>query len=98
VNIPVYLGSDWDNVPLHLPNIFKPGRELMHNPNVRVAMLPPGSLTSRWEGLHYEALALYDRWLKGRDTGIMEGQRSGTSCRNPTTGEVTQRSRRLTGG
>jgi putative CocE/NonD family hydrolase len=36
-------------------------------------MLPPGSLTWPWEGLHYEVLAWYDHWLKGRDTGIMEG-------------------------
>jgi len=35
--------------------------------------LPPGSLTWPWEGLHYEVLAWYDHWLKGRDTGIMDG-------------------------
>ena len=73
VNIPVYLGCDWDNVPMHLPSTFKTWRGLAHNPNVRVAMLPPNSLTWPWEGLHYEVLAWYDHWLKGRDTGIMEG-------------------------
>lgn len=73
VNIPVYLGCDWDNVPMHLPSTFKAWRGLMHNPNVRVALLPPGALTWPWESLHYEALAWYDHWLKGRDTGIMDG-------------------------
>ena len=26
-----------------------------------------------WESLHVEALAWYDHWLKGRDTGILDG-------------------------
>lgn len=73
VNIPVYLGCDWDNVPMHLASTFHAWRALAHNPNVRVAMLAPGSLTWPWEGLHYEVLAWYDHWLKGRDTRIMEG-------------------------
>jgi uncharacterized protein len=73
INIPVYLGCDWDNVPMHLGSTFTAWRALSHNPNVRVAILPPGSLTWPWEGLHYEVLAWYDHWLKGRDTGIMDG-------------------------
>ncbi len=73
VNIPVYLGCDWDNVPMHLASTFKAWRGLADNPNVRVALLPPASLSWPWESLHYEALAWYDHWLKGRDTGIMEG-------------------------
>jgi predicted acyl esterase len=28
-----------------------------------------------WESLHYEALAWFDHWLKGPDTGILEGPR-----------------------
>jgi putative CocE/NonD family hydrolase len=73
VDIPVYLGCDWDNVPMHLPSTFTAWRRLAHNPNVRVALLAPGSLSWPWEGMHYEVLAWYDHWLKGRDTGIMEG-------------------------
>lgn len=30
-------------------------------------------MTWPWESLHVEALAWYDCWLKGRDTGILEG-------------------------
>ena len=33
----------------------------------------PAAFSWPWESLHYEALAWYDHWLKGRETGIMEG-------------------------
>ncbi len=73
VEIPVYLGADWDNVPLHLPSTFSAWAALRRNPNVRMAMLPPGGFSWPWECLHYEVLAWYDQWLKGRDTGVMDG-------------------------
>jgi putative CocE/NonD family hydrolase len=73
VEIPVHLGCDWDNAPLHLPCTFGAWKALKHNPNVRMDLLAPGGLTWPWESLHYEALAWYDHWLKGRDTGIMDG-------------------------
>jgi putative CocE/NonD family hydrolase len=73
VDIPVYLGADWDNVPLHLPSTFSAWNALRGNPNVRMAMLPPGGFAWPWEALHYEVLAWYDHWLKGRDTGVMDG-------------------------
>ena len=73
VDIPVYLGADWDNVPLHLPSTFSAWAALRHNPNVRMAMLSPGGFSWPWESLHYEVLAWYDHWLKGRKTGVMEG-------------------------
>jgi putative CocE/NonD family hydrolase len=73
VDIPVYLGADWDNVPLHLPSTFTAWAALRHNPNVRVALLSPGGFSWPWESLHFEVLAWYDHWLKGRSTGIMEG-------------------------
>jgi putative CocE/NonD family hydrolase len=75
VEIPVYLGADWDNVPLHLPSTFSAWAALRHNPNVRMAMLSPGGFAWPWECLHYEVLAWYDHWLKGRETGVMEGPR-----------------------
>lgn len=75
VDIPIYLGADWDNVPMHLPSTFTAWSALRHNPSVRMALLPPGGFTWPWESLHYEILAWYDHWLKGRDTGIMDGPR-----------------------
>lgn len=75
VSIPVYLGCDWENVPLHLPGTFRALEALKANPNVRVALLGKYGLTWPWESMHEEALAWFDRWLKQRDTGIMEGPR-----------------------
>ena len=49
VDIPVYLGADWDNVPLHLPSTFTAWEALRRNPNVRMAMLPPGGFSWPWE-------------------------------------------------
>ncbi len=73
VDIPVYLGCDWDNAPLHLPSTFSTLAALRHNPDVRVAMLGEHGLSWPWESLHHEALAWFDQWLKGADTGITDG-------------------------
>jgi len=73
VDIPVYLGCQWDNVPMHLPSSFPVWHGLAHNPNVRMTFLAEGGLMWPWETMHEEALAWNDHWLKGRDTGIMDG-------------------------
>jgi predicted acyl esterase len=73
IDIPVYLGCDWENVPLHLPSTFATWKGLSDNACVRMGMLGKFGLTWPWESLHTEALAWYDHWLKGRDTGITEG-------------------------
>ncbi len=73
VDIPVYLGCDWQNVPLHLPGTFSSWAALGNNPNVRMALLGEFGLTWPWESLHVEALAWFDHWLKDRDTGILDG-------------------------
>lgn len=73
IDIPVYLGCDWENVPLHLPSTFAAWKALADNPNTRIGMLGKFGLTWPWESLHTEALAWYDHWLKGADTGIMAG-------------------------
>jgi hypothetical protein len=75
IDIPVYLGCDWENVPLHLPSTFVTWKALSQNPNVQMGMLDQFGLTWPWESLHHEALAWYDHWLKGRDTGILDGER-----------------------
>jgi predicted acyl esterase len=73
VTVPVYLGCDWENVPLHLPSTFPTLAALTSSPNVRVTMLGDFGLTWPWESLHVEALAWFDHWLKGADTGILDG-------------------------
>lgn len=71
--LPMYIGCDWENVPLHLPSTFRLWQTLSPTAPVRMGMLGAGGLTWPWESLHVEALAWFDHWLKGRDTGIMEG-------------------------
>ena len=73
VEVPVHLGCDWENVPLHLPSVFTALEGLTNSPCVRVAMLGAHGLSWPWESLHVEALAWFDHWLKGHDTGILEG-------------------------
>ena len=75
IEIPVYLGCDWQNVPLHLPSTFTAFAGLKNSKHVQVAMLGEYGLTWPWESLHVEALAWFDHWLKGRDTGILDGPR-----------------------
>ena len=69
----MYLGCDWENVPLHLPSTFIAWKALADSPNTRMGMLGQFGLTWPWESLHTEALAWFDHWLKGRDTGILDG-------------------------
>lgn len=71
--VPMYLGCDWQNVPLHLPSTFSVWNQVSPTAPVRMGLLGDGGLTWPWESLHVEALAWFDHWLKGYDTGIMEG-------------------------
>lgn len=73
IDIPVYLGCDWENVPLHLPSTFAAWNALSGNDRVRMGMLGRFGLTWPWESMDTEALAWYDHWLKCRDTGITDG-------------------------
>jgi predicted acyl esterase len=75
VEVPVYLGCDWQNVPLHLPHTFSAFQRLTNSKHVRAVMLGEFGLIWPWESLHIEALAWFDRWLKNRDTGILDGPR-----------------------
>ena len=62
-------------MPLHLPSTFTVFAKLTNSRDVRVAMMGDYGLAWPWESLHIEALAWFDHWLKGRDTGILEGPR-----------------------
>lgn len=73
LQIPVYLGCDWRNVPLHLPGTLALWRALEGRVPVRLALLDEGGMNWPWEGLHVEALAWFDHWLKDADTGILDG-------------------------
>jgi hypothetical protein len=73
VRVPVYTGCDWGNGPLHLPGSLTAINALPNSPHVQVAMLGDLGISWPWETLHVETLAWYDHWLKGRDTGILDG-------------------------
>jgi predicted acyl esterase len=73
IDIPTYLGCDWENVPLHLPGTFIAWEGISQNAPTRIGLLDRGGLLWPWESLHIEALAWFDHWLKGKDTGILEG-------------------------
>jgi predicted acyl esterase len=73
VEVPVYLGCDWQNVPLHLPHTFTAYERLTNSAHIQVAMMGEHGLAWPWESLHIEALAWFDHWLKGQDTGILDG-------------------------
>src|SRR5579863_2929232 len=75
VEVPVYLGCDWQNVPLHLPHTFTAYEKLINSKHVQVAMMGEHGLAWPWESLHIEALAWFDHWLKGEETGILDGPR-----------------------
>jgi predicted acyl esterase len=75
IEIPVYLGCDWHNVALHLPHTFRAFEKLTNSKFVKVAMMGEHGLAWPWESLHIETLAWFDQWLKGQDTGILEGPR-----------------------
>lgn len=42
-------------------------------PGLANVRMEPGGFSWPWEALHYEMLAWYDHWLKGRETGVMDG-------------------------
>ena len=67
------MGCDWQNVALHLPHTFTGYQRITNSKHLRVAMMGEHGLAWPWESLHIEALAWFDQWLKGQDTGILEG-------------------------
>lgn len=73
VRVPTYLGCDWENLTVHLGSTFLALAALPEDIPVRVALMGAYGLTWPWESMHVEALAWFDQWLRGRDTGIMDG-------------------------
>ncbi len=63
------------NVPLHRPHTFTAYDRLTNtnSKHVQVAMTGEHGLAWPWESLHIEALAWFDQWLKGQNTGILDG-------------------------
>ncbi|MEK6711593.1 MAG: CocE/NonD family hydrolase [Nitrospinota bacterium] len=72
VRIPTYFGSDWSFYWDHLPGVFA-GWEGATNAPKRMLVGPRPQPWRPYGSYHQEALRWYDQWLKGMDTGAMEG-------------------------
>ena len=95
IDIPVYLGCDWENVPLHLPSTFTAVGRLRDNPAVRMGMLgrvradlAVGEPARRGAGL-VRPLAEGPRHRHPR-----RARRSATCCPAPTSGAPPSTGRR----
>ena len=72
IKIPTYLGSDWSFYWDHLPGVFA-GWEKIQGPPKRMLVGPKPSPWRPFAAYHQETLRWYDQWLKGMDTGVMDG-------------------------
>ena len=72
INIPVYFGCDWSFWWLHLAGVFS-GWEGVGDIPKRMLVGPPPRPRRPFGAYHEEALRWYDQWLKGMDTGVMDG-------------------------
>jgi uncharacterized protein len=72
IRIPSYLGACWGNFGLHLPGAFRSWERIRSAPK-RMTIGPPVYLDRPLYQYHYESLRWFDHWLKGMETGIMEG-------------------------
>jgi len=71
IEVPVYLGSGWYSVGLHLRGAFT-GWEGIKTPK-KMLIGPPFFAARPYRSYRTETLRWYDHWLKGMNTGIMEG-------------------------
>ena len=72
IKIPTYFGCDWDFWWLHLPGVFD-GWEGVGDIPKKMLVGPRPRPWRPFSAYHEEALRWYDQWLKGMDTGVMEG-------------------------
>ena len=72
--------------PCTCPARSAPGTRWPTTRTCGCACCPHGATTWPWESMHVEALAWFDHWLKGRDTGIPTGRASVTGSPGPSNG------------
>ena len=72
IDIPVYFGCDWQFYETHLHGLFQGWEETGDIPK-RALVGPRATPFRPWANQHMEALRWYDHWLKGMDTGVMDG-------------------------
>ena len=73
IEVPTYLGCDWNFYGLHLRGAFE-GWDLIPDSTPKRMLIGPEPQPRRPFGVyHFEALRWYDHYLKGFDTGVNEG-------------------------
>ncbi len=72
IDIPTYFGCDWQFYDTHLRGLFEGWEKTGEIPK-RMLVGPRAKPFRPWANQHMEALRWYDHWLKGMDTGVMDG-------------------------
>lgn len=72
IDVPTYFGCDWTFQDLHLRGAFE-GWERTGDIPKRLMIGPAPRPFRIFATYHGEALRWYDQWLKGMDTGVMDG-------------------------
>jgi predicted acyl esterase len=72
IDVPAYFGCEWSFQELHLRGAFE-GWERTGAIPKRLLIGPRPEPYRVYAAYHGEALRWYDQWLKGMDTGVMEG-------------------------
>lgn len=72
LEIPAYFGCHWTFTQLHLRGSFQ-AWQLAPRQNKRMLIGPHPRPQRLFANYHGEALRWYDHWLKGYDTGVLEG-------------------------
>lgn len=69
-SVPAYHGADWGHTHAHLPAAFRNWANWEGPTKLLVG--PPEFADRPFYQLAYQSLRWFDRWLKGRETGIMD--------------------------
>jgi hypothetical protein len=88
VDIPVYIGCDWDNVPMHLPSTFTTWKALEHNPKVAWRCAPMAAPAGRHHCPQHHPLHL-PATAAGTGTQPLNGVPEMSSAQTLSTAEVT---------
>lgn len=71
IRVPILVGASWDMFLLHLPGEFRAWERISAPKKMIVG--PPIYLDRPLYQYAFESLRFFDHWLKGNDTGFMDG-------------------------
>jgi predicted acyl esterase len=73
ITVPAYWGCHWSFYELHLRGAFDAWEHAVNSPHRRMLLGPDPMPRRPYANYHLEALRWYDHWLKGLDSGVLEG-------------------------